>query len=92
MKRTILSLILTIAGCTEQARARNFGGTTELQLPPGEKVVGATWKGKGSVWILTRPAKADEKPEVLRLHESSSWGVIEGTVVLHEQAATPPKP
>lgn len=90
MKRIITLLFLSLAasGCTEQARARRFGGTVDLQVAPGEKVIGATWKGDGAaLWILTRPAKEGEQPETLRLRESSSWGVIEGTVVLHEQPA-----
>lgn len=86
---TILSLF-TLSACTEQARARNFGGTTDLRVPPGEKVVTVTWKGKGSnLWVLTREAKPGEQPETLRLHENSSWGVLEGTVILREQATTP---
>lgn len=87
MKRTVLTtlaLTLMLAGCTEQRRARSFGGTTEVKLSPGDKVVGATWKDS-SLWVLTRPARAGEQPETLHLHESSSMGVMQA-------APTPTKP
>lgn len=35
---------LAVFGCTQQQRAKNLGGTAVVELPPGQKLVVATWK------------------------------------------------
>ena len=48
MKKIYLFLslltILSFSSCTEQERARNFGGKIEIEVPVGYKVTSATWK------------------------------------------------
>lgn len=70
-------------GCTENQRARQYGGTGHVEVKPGHKIVGATWKNT-DLWVLTRPMRAGEEPEVLSLREFSSWGVVEGEMLLRE--------
>jgi hypothetical protein len=84
--RTILVMLglLLLGGCTEQIRAKSFGGSTSTTMPQGQKVVCATWKD-ADLWILTRPMRPDEKAETLTLRESSSWGVMRGQVTIVEQ-------
>lgn len=43
--------------------------------------------------MLTRPIREGEAPEMLTFHETSAWGVLEGTIVLREHAvdAKPPR-
>lgn len=53
---------------------------------PGHKVVNITWKGD-NLWILTRPMREGEQPEVLTFSESSTYGVLQGHVVVRERAA-----
>jgi len=33
----IVAMFLAIVGCTEQERAKNFGGSTTVELPEGKK-------------------------------------------------------
>ena len=78
-------LTLGVTACTEQEKARSFGGTSNIELGVGRKLVMVAWK-ETDLWVLTREMRADEKPETYRFSESSSWGVMEGTVVLKEHA------
>lgn len=80
MKKLLLTIctILALSACTEQQRARQFGGTTTIKVPKGEKVMMATWKGD-HLFYMTEPMDSDYVPTVKTLHESSSWGVLEST-------------
>lgn len=78
----LLVLALGLA-CTDQQRAREYGGTAEVVLPAGQKLVIATWKDD-NLWYLTRPMRQDEKPEIYEFTESSSFGVFEGKVIIKE--------
>ena len=62
---------------------RQFGGNEELHLPADKKLINATWKNS-SLWMLTRPMKSDEVPEVYDFIESSNLDIFEGTVHIIE--------
>jgi hypothetical protein len=81
MQRTLLTLTLLsmVAGCTDNMRAKSFGGTAARQLPCGQKMVTVTWKG-ADLWVLTRPMREDEQPESYAFSEDSRWGIVQGTV------------
>lgn len=85
MKKIMLLCIigLMFMGCTDNQRARSFGGTTTETLPKGKKLVQASWK-QDNLWLLTRPMKAEETPETYEMRESSSFGMMNGTVVIIE--------
>ena len=86
MKRILISAIAVLsltASCTQNARVKNFGGTGNINLPKGQKLVNATWK-ETQVWYLTRQMRADETAETYQFQEESGWGVIEGTYIFHE--------
>lgn len=78
MKRLILllTIALTVFSCTDNARARRFGGTEEISLKPNEVVLNVTWK-ENQMWICTK----DTVTNVTYFREKSSWGVLEGTVI-----------
>ncbi len=78
-----IATVLLLASCTENQRAKSFGGTSTINLPKGEKLVNVTWKAD-QIWYLTKPMKSDETPETYTYREESSLGVIEGTVILKE--------
>lgn len=89
MKSKIIAVILIIlisftllSGCRNFA-ARTMGGTMELDLPPGEKLVTITWKDD-DLWYLTRPMRDDEFAEEYKFQASTNWGVFEGTVIVRE--------
>ncbi len=81
----LLAVIVVMAACTQNQRAKDFGGTVTVTLPPGQKLVVATWKEE-HLWYLTRPMRPGETPEVLTFHEDSSFGILQGTVVFIERA------
>lgn len=78
--------ILLASSCTDNQRARAWGGTVDVHVKPGHKVIGATWK-TSDLWIIHRPMREGESPEVVTMTESSSFGLMEGHVVIHEHAA-----
>jgi len=65
---------MSLASCTDNERARRFGGTEEVKLKPNEVV---TWK-ENEMWICTK----DTTTNTVYFREKSSWGVMEGTVIL----------
>jgi len=88
----ILSLITIcvigsiISSCTENSKAKTFGGTGRLTLPAGQKLITATWKDDDFRY-LTRPMRAGEYREVYSFKEESSFGVLNGTYIIYEVAA-----
>lgn len=85
MRKIIAVVLVVLAGCTENQRARGWGGESMVRLPPGRKLINATWK-EADLWVLTRPAEAGEKPERFHFEEHSNWGVLEGRMVIQEVA------
>jgi hypothetical protein len=85
MKQLILSLIAAFVAvsCTENERAKNFGGTQTINLPSGQKLQNATWKDT-QLWYLTRPMHQDESAETWTFQEKSGFGLVEGKVILKE--------
>lgn len=77
-------LTAVLAGCTAQERARDWGGTSTVELERGQKLVTATWKTSANLWFLTRPMRSDEAPETYTFKESAAWGMMEGTVIVKE--------
>lgn len=74
---------LVLSGCTDNMRAKNFGGTIRIHLPPNTKLVNSTWK-EDDLWYLERPMRVEETPEVYTMHENSSFGMMQGTVIFYE--------
>ena len=76
--------ILGTSQCTSNQRARNWGGTQTIQLDQGQKLANLTWK-ENSLWVLTRATKPGETPETYTFQQHSSWGIIQGKVVIQEK-------
>lgn len=91
--RLVIALILTFVltmfllsmfnGCTENSRVKNFGGTGNINLPQGQKLVLITWKEE-NIWYLTREMRQDETAEVYKFKEESNLGIVEGTYIISE--------
>lgn len=81
----VLSLVAAcfLLACTNNQSARSLGGETTVNLPRGQRIVLATWKDS-NLWYLTRPLQEGEEPVTYTFQESSSWGVVEGTVYFVE--------
>lgn len=74
-----LSGIISLSSCTENQRARTFGGDMTIRLKAGEKLMMATWKGE-DLFYLTEPMEEGYVPKVKFFYENSSYGVLETTV------------
>lgn len=85
MKKLFLILLLSVFtfSCTENQRAKNWGGTVTVELPKGKKLVEATWK-EDNLWYLTRDMKEGETAETFEFIEDSSFGVMKGKIIFVE--------
>ena len=86
--KKILSLIaivtvFAVTSCTDNEKARNYGGTETINIEANRKVVNVTWKDN-DIWILTREMTPADSAETWKFHEKSSAGVYEGTIILVE--------
>ncbi len=79
----ILLMFLCLTSC-DQSITRTMGGTTKIELEPGEKLVEATWKGD-DIWYLVEPMDSDYVPKTKTFKESSRMGVLEGKVIFYEK-------
>jgi len=80
----IIAIAFAITSCTENQRAKKYGGTTEYTVPTDKQFVNATWKGD-NLWIITADRDTNHTPKTYYMDEKSSYGVWEGTVVIREQ-------
>ena len=71
----VAAAAITLASCTPNARARNFGGTETIELPANRILVNCTWK-ETNLWILTK----DTLTNKMYFNERSSLGVMEGEI------------
>lgn len=89
MKKILLPLIAItlLTSCTENSKARMWGGTETIQLEPGKRLVNITWKSSdktgADLWILTK--QDTTKPSTYMFEEKSSFGIMEGTVIVIEK-------
>lgn len=81
--KKLLPILLLFAACTESQKAKTYGGTAEITLPAGEKLITATWK-EDDLWYLTRPMLMGDSAVSYTFKEKSSFGVMEGTYIIHE--------
>jgi len=72
----------SLCGCNMMAR--KFGGTSNIELEQGKKLIMITFKDN-DLWILTRNRYANEKPECYEFQEDSNIGILEGTVNICEK-------
>jgi hypothetical protein len=81
----VIALIFTISltSCTENQRAKQFGGNMTVNLPKGQKLINVTWKNDNA-WYLTRPMAPTDIAESYSFNEESSFGIWEGTITLKE--------
>lgn len=83
----ISALVILLAvgvSCTENTRAKHYGGKETITLSEGERLVNVTWKEGGNMWILTKKDKSTPST-VYTFKEKSSFGVLEGEVTIIEK-------
>lgn len=79
----MVTLMTLIYGCTDNTRARVWGGTETIELDEGVRLVNVTWKEGSSLWILTK--KDTTKASTYSFSEKSNLGVMEGQVIIIEK-------
>jgi hypothetical protein len=89
MKKLFLIAIsaFALSSCTEQQRAKEFGGDMTINLPKGEKLVNVTWKGEADIWYLTRPMTSTDSVQTYTFHQEKGSTISfsgNGTVTLIE--------
>ena len=80
MKKLLLCFGLaafTLMSCTENQRARNFGGNETINLQPNEEFVNITWK-QDDIWIVVK----DKNTGKFYAREKSSFGMMEGKIII----------
>jgi hypothetical protein len=80
----VVCLMLACVSCTENLRTRTYGGTSTVELDPGQKLVEVTWK-ETSLWYLTEPMEPGYEPKTKVFQEDSRFGIMEGKVIFHEK-------
>lgn len=83
--KTLLAILclIFVTSCTENERARSWGGTANVDIPAGQKLFDVTWK-ENELWYATRPMREGETPEVYTFQEKSAFGLMEGKVIFTE--------
>lgn len=81
MNKIILVAItlLALVSCTDNERARNYGGTEIVNLQPQEKFINITWK-QDNLWIVVQDTITGD----FYAREKSSFGVLEGKVIIQK--------
>jgi hypothetical protein len=78
MKKVLIVLaIVVMISCTENSRARSWGGSETVTLKKNEVLVNLAWKNS-DLWVLSK----DTLTNVKYLREKSSWGMVEGEIVI----------
>lgn len=90
--RTLFAVLVTLlafaaTACTQNQRAREFGGEMVVNVACDQVVFDVTWKGE-DLWYATQPARPDWRPERKTFAEASSFGLVEGRVTLVESRCT----
>lgn len=85
--KKILIILFTVCclNSCDQYITREFGGTTKIELEPGEKLVEVTWKSDGDIWYLVEPMDSDYTPKEKIFKESSNLGIASGKVIFIEK-------
>ena len=79
-KLTMVAItLLALASCTDNQKARNYGGTETIKLEPQEKFINITWK-QDNLWIIVQ----DTLTGSFYAREKSSFGVWEGKVIIEK--------
>lgn len=80
----IIAMAVCQVSCTDNEKAKNYGGTIEYTLDAGQKFVNATWKDD-NLWIISEQRSDTVAPRTITMTEKSSYGIYEGKVIIHEK-------
>lgn len=69
--------LLAMTSCTDNQRARSFGGTETIKIDPNERFINLTWK-QDDIWVIVQDTVTGE----IYAKEKSSFGIMQGKVVI----------
>ncbi len=75
----ILLATLVLISCTDNQRARKFGGTETVKLEPQEKFINISWK-QDDLWIVVQ----DTITGKYYVREKSSFGLMQGKIIIEK--------
>lgn len=81
MKKLLITLFIAatfLISCTDNQRARSWGGTEEITLKPNQVLLTITWK-EANMWVVTR----DTITNICYAQEKSNLGWVEGTIIIN---------
>ena len=78
-----LFMFVSLSGCTDNTRAKVWGGTSTIELKQNERLVNITWKDN-NLWILTK-VDSKQMPIVYTFREQSTFGMVEGALIIKEK-------
>lgn len=79
----ICIMMLFAMSCTQNQRAKKYGGIATIEAPCGMMVGNITWKGE-DLWYSYIPMPEGYEPVTHTFQEVSSYGVIQGKYVIKE--------
>jgi hypothetical protein len=79
-KIIIIALGITIISCTDNQRAKTFGGSEEIELKKNEVLINMTWK-ESNLWMQT----IDTNTGISYFREKSSLGWVEGQIIIKQK-------
>lgn len=71
----VLTICLLTLSCTDNQRAKTWGGKGVIQLKPNERLINLTWKN-ADLWLFVE----DTVTHKMYLREDSSWGILNGSM------------
>ena len=83
MKKILICLAAIIAVSCENYTTKHFGGTMTINVEPGYKVTGATFKAD-EIWYFVEPMDSNYIPAKKKFVEKSMYGALEGTIIFNE--------
>ena len=79
-KLTMVAItLLALASCTDNQRARSFGGTETIKIESQEKFINITWK-QDNLWVIVQ----DTITGTIYAKEKSSFGIMQGKVIIQK--------
>jgi hypothetical protein len=84
MKKVLILMgVVLMSSCTQNQRAKNWGGEATVDIPKGQRLIDVTWK-EDQIWYLTEDMSEGYEPKTYNFLEESSYGMVEGKVIFKE--------
>lgn len=77
---TLLTILFMVVSCTDNSRARNYGGTETVHIESNERFINIAWKDN-DLWVVTQ----DTITGIYYAKEKSSLGIMEGQIIITPQ-------